>query len=88
MVKILPSKVADEIDPRKARRTYLITYSQADIDAFPTRESFAKVVKEVFTSSNGKSQPLHWSCAREKYANGGVHYHMALQLSSPKRGLH
>ena len=88
MAKISPSKVADEIDPSKARRTYLITYSQADIDAFPTRESFAKVVKEAFTSSNGKSQPLHWSCAREKHTNGGVHYHMALKLSSPKRWLH
>ena len=33
MVKISPSKAPDEIDPSKARRTYLITYSQADIDA-------------------------------------------------------
>ena len=49
MAKISPSKVADEIDPSKARRTYLITYSQADIDAFPTRESFAKVLKEAFS---------------------------------------
>ena len=82
-----PSKVADEIDPSKARRKYLITYSQADIDAFPTPESFAKALKEAFTSSSGKSHPL-WSCARENDTNGGVHYHMALKLSSPNRWLH
>ena len=80
--------MADKIDPSKTRRMYLITYSQANIDAFPTRESFARVVKEAFTSSSGKSQPLHWSCARENHTNGGVHYHMALKLSSPKRWLH
>ena len=58
MVKSLPNKVANEIDPSKARRMYLTTYSQADIDAFATRESFAKVVKEAFTSSSGKTQLL------------------------------
>ena len=45
-------------------------------------------MKEALTSSNGKSQPLHWSCTREKHTNGGVHYHIALKLGSPKRWLH
>ena len=52
--------MADENDPSKARRTYLIAYSEADIEAFSTRKSFANVVKEAFTSSSGKSQPLHF----------------------------
>ena len=88
MAKSSPSKVADETDPSKARRTYLITYSQVDIDAFLTCESFVKVVKEAFTSSSGKSQPLHWSCARENRTDRDVLYHMALKLCSPKRWLH
>ena len=45
-------------------------------------------MKEAFTSSSGNSQPLHWSCAKENHANGGVREHMALKLSSPKRRLH
>ena len=85
MAKSSPSKVADEIDSSKARRTYFIRYSQADIDAFPTRKSFAKVVKEAFTSSNGKFQTLHWSYKTENHTNGGLHYHMALQVNNLKR---
>ena len=88
MAESSTSKVADEIDPSKARRTNIITYSQADIDVFPTRESFVKVVKEAFISSNAKSQPFHWPYARENHTNRGVQYHMALKLSSPKRWLH
>ena len=30
-------------NPRSGRRQYLITYSQADINKFPTRESFGKM---------------------------------------------
>ena len=55
MAESSTNKVANEIDPSKAQRTHLITCSQADIDPFPTRKSFEKVVKEAFTSSNGKS---------------------------------
>ena len=64
--------MADEIDPSKARRTYLIAYSEADIEAFPTRESLANVVKEAFTSSSGKSQPLRSSSARKTHTDAGI----------------
>ena len=40
----------DEIDCSKPRRSYLITYSQAELSKFPTRESFAAAVCDVFTS--------------------------------------
>ena len=88
MAKSSPTKLADEIDPSKARGTYLITYSQVHIDGIPTRESFANVVTEAITNSSGKSQPLHWSCARKNHTNGGVHYHMTFKFNSPKRELH
>jgi hypothetical protein len=37
----------DEINCAKPRRSYLITYSQADLNKFPTRQSFAAAVCEV-----------------------------------------
>ena len=69
----------DEIDKSKPRRSYLVTYSQADLQKFPTRESF--------TSKRSKVVPLHWACCLEKHQNGGYHYHLALKLSGTKRWL-
>ena len=77
----------DEIDPSKPRRTYLITYSQADTEIFPARESFSAAVVQAFTKSNCKAKPMHWACALENHANEGKHYHLALKLTAPKRWL-
>ncbi len=77
----------DEIDKTKPRRTYLITYSKADLQKFPTRELFAKAVVAAFTSRRGKVVPQHWACCLEKHSDGGYHYHVALKLSGPKRWL-
>jgi hypothetical protein len=41
-------------NPRSGRRQYLITYSQADINKFPTRESFGKMLENEFNA--GTSQ--------------------------------
>ena len=49
----------DEINCAKPRRSYLITYSQADLNKFPTRQSFAAAVCEVFTSERRKFRPQH-----------------------------
>ena len=68
------------------RRTYLVTYSQADLRKFPTRESFGKCVKGHFNRGTGKVKVLHWCCCREEHPRtGGWHYHVALKLSNPKR---
>lgn len=77
----------DEINCGKPRRSYLITYSQADLNKFPTRESFAAAICEVFTSERSKFRPQHWACCLENHADQGFHYHMALKLTGPKKWL-
>lgn len=77
----------DEIDSARPRRSYLVTYSQADLNIFPTRESFAAAVTDVFTSRESKVQPQHWACCLEEHSDGGVHYHLALKLNGPKKWL-
>ena len=76
----------DEINSRKPRRCYLITYSQADLQ-FSTKQSFADAVIEAFTSERSQSSPQHWACCMEKHQLQGFHYHLALKLSAPKRWL-
>jgi len=39
---------------RSMRRTYLVTYSQADLQRFPTRKSFAQVVHNCFDEGSSK----------------------------------
>jgi len=78
----------EEIDSSQARRVYLITYSQADLNKFPTRESFGRVVAGAFTNNSFKVRPTHWACCLEQHQDGqSVHYHVALALSGPKRWL-
>ena len=50
----------DEIDGTKPRRSYLITYSQAGLQKFPTRESSGEAVAADFSSSKSKVVPVVW----------------------------
>jgi len=72
---------------RTERRVYLVTYSQADKNKFPTRESFGEAVKDAFNIGSGKVQSLHWATCQENHEDGGDHYHTAIKLSGPKRWL-
>jgi len=38
----------------QARRTYLVTYSQADLEKVPTRERFADLVVDAFLEGGEK----------------------------------
>ena len=67
------------------RRTCLITYSQADLLEFPSREEFGKCIKTHFNKGSGKVKVGHCACSLEKHQNGGNHYHVALKLTDPKR---
>ena len=71
-------------DPRSV---YLVTYSQADITKFPTRENFASAVVYAFSQLQGKGRVVQWCCCREKHKNGGEHYHLALKLDRNERWL-
>ena len=41
----------EEINVRSVRKVYLITYSQADVERFPTRDSFVQAVLYAFHDS-------------------------------------
>ena len=41
-------------NPRIGRRTYLVTYSKAGINRFPTRESFGNMLVKYFNKKDVK----------------------------------
>ena len=73
---------------REVRSVYLITYSQADLDKFPTRDSFARTVVRAFDETrSGLADIVQWVCSQERHSSGGTHYHMAVKLSHARRWL-
>ena len=48
------------MNARAVRQVYLITYSHADLEKFPSRYSFAEAVVCSFNSFNTKVE--HWVC--------------------------
>ena len=74
------------LSTRTVRRTYLITYSQTDLQKFPSRESFGTEVAFCFDQGSGKCRVEHWACSLEPHKNtSGYHYHVCIKLSAPKR---
>ena len=71
------SSTNDSLTAKDIRSVYLVTYSQADIVKFSSREDFPLAVLASF--SQGKAQVLQWCCCRER-KNSGDHYHLALKL--------
>lgn len=82
-------EVVTTVNARRVRSVYLITYSQADIALVPTRDAFVCAVLEAFqTVGNSAATLVHWVCSKEDHhVNDGVHYHMAIKLSQPRRWL-
>lgn len=73
-------------NPRNGRRTYLVTYSQADLKKFPTRQSFGEMLGAKFNASPGKARVSHWACCLEEHLED-FHYHVSLKLTAPKKWL-
>ena len=46
--------LAPQLGARCARRAYLITYSQVNMETFPTRESFGNATQEAFNLGSSK----------------------------------
>ena len=65
------------------RSTYLVTYSQADLQKFPARADFASAVVQSF--SRGSAKVLHWCCCQESHQDSGKHYHMCIKLDRNQR---
>lgn len=79
------SDLNEHVLPRQTRTVYLVTYSQADLTKFPTRNDFANAVVESFTSES--VSVLQWCCSTEMHKKSGEHYHMCLKLSRNQRWL-
>ena len=65
----------EEINVRSVRKGYLITYSQNDVERFPTRVSF---VQAVFHDS--PANIIQWCCMEELSKSSGFHFHMAIKF--------
>ena len=78
-------EVTVELRPRKLRSIYLVTYSQANLEIFPTREMFANEVTCLFVTK--KVKVVQWVCGMEQHDTHGVHYHLSVKLESNKRWL-
>ena len=81
-------EIEDQLDneslrDRQVRRVYLITYSQANADSFPTRESFVSIIQDAFTANN--IQLLQWVCAKENHEQSEFHFHMSVKLPERRR---
>ena len=64
---------------RDVRRVYLITYSRANLEIVPTRETFARIILDKFENA-----VVNWVCSQEGRVRGGVHYHMAVKQSAQR----
>ena len=73
--------ITDDLEPHQARSTYLITYSQADLEKVPSRQDFAQILVDAFNQHNKFNRVTQWACSKERHKNGGYHYHMALKLN-------
>lgn len=68
----------------KCRSVYMITYSRADLQKVPTKESFAEIITEAFHRS-GKARIKQYICSIEAHKDGAPHYHMCLKLDRQKK---
>ena len=67
---------------RDLRHVYFITYSQEDLQKFPTRKSFAEAIVKSFTTTT--NSVVQRCCAKQSHKRSGVHYHMAIKLKETK----
>ena len=74
---------SEELRRNQVRSIYLATYSQANKEKIPTRESFARVLVESFEEFGGKV--VQWCCSEEEHRVAGTHYHAAVKLSKVQR---
>ena len=63
----------EDMEPMKlvsyqhGRRTYLVKYSQANLQKFPTPKDFGQMVVENFNSGSSKTRVSHWACCGEDH---------------------
>ena len=66
------------------KRVYLITYSKANLEKFPTRKSFGDACAQAFDKA-APGVVSHYACCLENHEDGSPHYHVSIKLNSSKR---
>ena len=76
----------NDVREREQRLVCLITYSRADLEKIPTRETFSEVVTQAWMAATGV-KIKQWVVALEYYsdassseAQNSCHFHMVLKL--------
>lgn len=67
------------------RRSFLLTYSQADLTKYSDCKAFSELVLEAMKSVKSTRQIKEWACCQEKHSDGGTHYRMSVNLSGTRR---
>ena len=78
------SQVQSTTNEPCARSVYLITYSQADLEKVPDKDTFIALVTDAF-NKQGTAKIVQFACAQERHQDGNVHYHIVLKLDKQKR---
>ena len=76
---------AEELSYKVGRSTYLLTYSQVNINQFPTQQTFVDMMLEAFPDTESNKVEM-WACGVEEHADGNPHYHMSIKFRRWKRG--
>ena len=76
---------SEKLNSRTSCRTYLATYSQADLTKVPSCKDFGRLVKNAFNRGSKQMKVLHWACSMKEHQDHGIHYHLSLKLSEVKR---
>ena len=73
------NELGPQLGPRRQRRVYMLTYSNADPDIFCSAQSFREGTVSSFKGRNFRV--MYWVAAKEKHLKtSGFHFHMALNL--------
>ena len=80
---------SESLGSRQVRSVYLITYSRANEEIVPNRESFVQLVLDSFDNADPltRCEIVQWVCNQERHRDEGIHYHMEVKLNARRRWL-
>lgn len=70
---------------RDSCRTYLLTYSQANLQKVPDCRAFSDIALACFSEGSSTSEVVQWATSIEDHADGGKHFHMIVKLNKARR---
>jgi hypothetical protein len=77
-LQLTPRVLSADESVNDSRKVLIFTYSQADINKFPTRLSFGAA---CVAACGGGKNVNYFAAAREPHKNGGFHYHVSILCS-------